>query len=156
VPRIPSAPPIPTAITRTTTAHSTAAASLSATSPGIPSPRWSRQPTRVTVDTASAREVLEPGKNPTKIPFPSLLIFPRISPNFLNSFPFLSPFPFSLFSYFLSFPSFFFFSFLPSPFFFLSPARLASSVVLDCTPAAARHGVPSSLLGAKPQADSAT
>jgi hypothetical protein len=73
-----------------------------------------------------------------------------------HKIPFLSPFPFSLFSYFLSFPSFFLFSFLPSPFFFLWPARLASSVVPDCAPAAARHGVPSSLLGAEPQADSMT
>jgi hypothetical protein len=115
VPRISPVPPISPAITRITTAlrvvsHSTAAAPLSATSPGIPSPRRSRQPTRFTIDTASAREVLELGKNPTKIHFPSLLIFPRISPNFLNFFSFSFPF-----SYFLSFPSLFFFP----PFFIL-------------------------------------
>jgi hypothetical protein len=80
VPRIPPAPPIPAAIIQTTTAlrvvsHNTAAVPLSATSPGILSLRRSCQPSRVTVDTSSAREMLEPVKNPTKIPFPSLLIF---------------------------------------------------------------------------------
>jgi hypothetical protein len=119
VPRILLAPPTTARATALSACRPSAAVSHLAGNPAhaaVPPagpPRHHRRPGNY----AGIRET----RKTHKILFPSLLIFPRISPNFLNSFflffPFFSLFPislfpslpFSLFSFFLFLP----FSFLP-------------------------------------------
>jgi hypothetical protein len=68
----------------------------------------SRRPVRLTITVVPKLTPVseKPGKNPQKSFFTSLLILPRISPNFLN------PFSISYFSFFYFLLSLFFFFFL--------------------------------------------